>query len=246
MATFRSTRGLAVAAVLALGVTSVAACGKNSSGGSASDAKSSKGGTLTVLANEDFAHLDPARNWTMRNQLFGVRLLYRTLTTYAAEPGAKGAEIVPDLAGSLGTPSNGNKTWTYHLRPGLKYEDDTIGDPKKEDDMVLAGWCADWPSGASFIPPIFDGRTITPKGNQVYSQLNDPAVNSKIDQILAMTDAKAAQAAWGQLDTQIVGLLPGVPMVWDRMPLLRGAKVTGAFGHQIWEGEYDYATLGVK
>jgi peptide/nickel transport system substrate-binding protein len=52
---------------------------------------------------------------------FGIRLLYRTLTTFKAEPGAAGAEIAPDL----GTPSEGGKVWTFTLKEGVKYEDGT-------------------------------------------------------------------------------------------------------------------------
>ncbi|MER6171086.1 ABC transporter substrate-binding protein [Streptosporangium sp. NPDC001681] len=56
---------------------------------------------------------------------FGIRLLYRTLATFKAEPGAAGAEIVPDLATDLGTPSEGGKAWTFTLKEGVKYEDGT-------------------------------------------------------------------------------------------------------------------------
>ncbi|MEU7038963.1 ABC transporter substrate-binding protein [Streptomyces sp. NPDC046237] len=91
-----------------------------------------KGGTLTVLSNQDFQHLDPARNWVMNEMDFGTRLLYRTLVTYKAEPGAKGGELAPDLAEDLGTPSNGTKTWTFKLKKGLKYED---GSPITAQDV---------------------------------------------------------------------------------------------------------------
>ncbi|MFD8962743.1 ABC transporter substrate-binding protein, partial [Streptomyces anulatus] len=84
-----------------------------------------RGGTLTVLSNQDFAHLDPARNWVMPAMDFGTRLIYRTLTTFRAEPGKKGSEIVPDLATDLGRSSDGGRTWTFTLKPGLVYEDGT-------------------------------------------------------------------------------------------------------------------------
>ncbi|MFP1629643.1 ABC transporter substrate-binding protein [Streptomyces sp. 5K101] len=91
-----------------------------------------KGGTLTVLSNQDFQHLDPARNWVMNEMDFGTRLLYRTLVTYRAEPGATGGELTPDLAEDLGTSSNGAKTWTFRLKKGLKYED---GSPVTAQDI---------------------------------------------------------------------------------------------------------------
>ncbi|CAM5275722.1 ABC transporter substrate-binding protein [Streptomyces narbonensis] len=84
-----------------------------------------KGGTLTILSNQDFTHLDPARNWVVGDMDFGSRLLYRTLLTYKAQPGAKGGELTTDLAENLGVSSNGAKTWTFKLKPGLKYEDGT-------------------------------------------------------------------------------------------------------------------------
>lgn len=91
-----------------------------------------KGGTLTVLSNQDFAHLDPARNWVMPTMDFGTRLLYRTLVTFKAGPGKTGSELTPDLATDLGRSSNGGRTWTFTLKPGLKYED---GSPIKAQDI---------------------------------------------------------------------------------------------------------------
>lgn len=105
-----------------------AACGGSSTkttsgnGASAAPVVGKKGGTLTVLAQADFEHLDPARSYVTNASDFG-RLLYRTLTTYANKPGLAGTQVVPDLATDLGTPSDGAKTWTFHLKPGAKYED---------------------------------------------------------------------------------------------------------------------------
>ncbi|MFE7809819.1 ABC transporter substrate-binding protein [Streptomyces sp. NPDC057430] len=109
-----------------------------------------KGGTLTVLSNQDFTHLDPARNWVMSDMDFGTRLLYRTLVTYKAEPGPKGAELVPDLAEDLGVSSNGAKTWTFRLKKGLKYED---GSPITAQDVkynVERSFSPDLPGGPDY------------------------------------------------------------------------------------------------
>jgi peptide/nickel transport system substrate-binding protein len=53
------------------------------------------------------------------------RLWARALTTFKPAPGKDGLTLVPDLAQSLGKPSDGGKTWTYTLRSGLKYSDGT-------------------------------------------------------------------------------------------------------------------------
>ncbi|MFI6937677.1 ABC transporter substrate-binding protein [Streptomyces sp. NPDC050418] len=131
----RTRLTLATAVVISL---SVAGCSQDSKGSgegggrknpaAANDGKiaggaPNKGGTLTILSNQDFAHLDPARNWTMPTMDFGTRLLYRTLTTFKAAPGKEGLEVVPDLATDLGQPANGGRTWTFKLKKGVKYED---------------------------------------------------------------------------------------------------------------------------
>jgi peptide/nickel transport system substrate-binding protein len=84
-----------------------------------------KGGTLTMANNGDWDSLDPADmyygyEWNL------VRDYARTLTVFKSAPGQKGVQLVPDLATSLGVPSDSNKTWTYHIRPGIKYEDGTV------------------------------------------------------------------------------------------------------------------------
>jgi peptide/nickel transport system substrate-binding protein len=55
-----------------------------------------------------------------------VRLYGRTLVMYRSAPGAAGLQLVPDLATSLGRVSDHGLTWTYHLKPGIKFEDGSI------------------------------------------------------------------------------------------------------------------------
>ncbi|AZQ74894.1 ABC transporter substrate-binding protein [Streptomyces luteoverticillatus] len=116
-----------------------------------------KGGTLTVLSNQDFSHLDPARNWVMNAMDFGTRLLYRTLVTYKAAPGVHGNELVPDLATDLGTPSNGARTWTFHLKQGVKYEDGTPVTAQDVKYNVERSFSPDLPGGADYAARYLAG-----------------------------------------------------------------------------------------
>ncbi|MFI8321568.1 ABC transporter substrate-binding protein [Streptomyces sp. NPDC085529] len=167
----KRTHTLAVALVstLALGLT---ACSGSSGGPSSGPDRRNpaaanagavlggtpqKGGTLSVLSNQDFSHLDPARNWVMPDMDFGTRLLYRTLVTYKAEPGAKGSELVPDLAEDLGTPSNGAKTWTFRLKPGLKYEDGTPITAQDIKHNVERSFSPDLPGGPDYAARYLAG-----------------------------------------------------------------------------------------
>ncbi|GGS53992.1 ABC transporter substrate-binding protein [Actinokineospora fastidiosa] len=161
-----------------------------------------------------------------------------TLTTTSSDQGRATAEAVQSSLARIGVTVRINA-----VDASVFYS--TTGTPASQDHMVFDGWCADWPNGASFIPQKFDGRNIQPKGNTIISQLNNAEVNARIDAIAGMTDPAAAQRAWGELDARIVALMPAVPLVWDKMPLLRGSRVSGAFGHPIWQGEIDYATVSV-
>ncbi|MEX0172709.1 ABC transporter substrate-binding protein [Streptomyces sp. LMG1-1-1.1] len=155
------TLATALVTTLALGATGCADGEKSdgsrdrrnpatSTNGSVLGGTPQKGGTLTVLSNQDFSHLDPARNWVMPDMDFGTRLLYRTLVTYSAKPGAKGSELVPDLAEDLGTPSNGAKTWTFRLKPGLKYEDGTPITSRDVKHNVERSFSPDLPGGPDY------------------------------------------------------------------------------------------------
>jgi len=78
------------------------------------------GGTLNILNQGDFEHVDPARNY-VGGTLDFYRFFIRTLTQYRTINGK--TELVPDIAADLGTTKDSGKTWVFKLRTGLKYED---------------------------------------------------------------------------------------------------------------------------
>ncbi|HEY0694767.1 MAG TPA: ABC transporter substrate-binding protein [Kribbella sp.] len=115
----RTTRAVAAAAVLALAVT---ACNANNQSGSTagSTAAAEQGGTLHLLSTSKEISLDPAKSQNLGTST--IHLVLRGLTSWKTSPD-KAAEIVPDLATDTGKVSDGGKTWTYTLKPGLKYAD---------------------------------------------------------------------------------------------------------------------------
>ncbi|MDR6319472.1 ABC transporter substrate-binding protein [Actinoplanes couchii] len=121
---------------------------------------------------------------------------------------------------------------------------ETIATPSQQNDAAITGWCPDWASSAStFLPPLFDGRQITDKGNQNLAQLNDPAINTEIDRIKALTDLTEANKAWGELDQKIMELAPIVPVNVENRIYLPGSNVAGLVAPQ---GDQDYAIIGLK
>jgi peptide/nickel transport system substrate-binding protein len=120
------------AALAALALTACgAANGGTTRGGSAisDSATPARGGTVYFLAQADFSHLDPARGYDGGVDNF-YQLIYRTLTMWDTGPGK--AKLVPDLATSLGTPSDDYKTWTFHLKNNIYFSN---GQPITSQDV---------------------------------------------------------------------------------------------------------------
>jgi peptide/nickel transport system substrate-binding protein len=61
-----------------------------------------------------------------------ARLYSMQLLTYKSCPGPCGLQLVPSLATGLGTPSDGGRIWTYHLKPNVKFQN---GDPVTSADV---------------------------------------------------------------------------------------------------------------
>jgi peptide/nickel transport system substrate-binding protein len=95
----------------------------------------SKGGTFTVLTNQVPSTLDPTRAYYTDSTAILSDLVLRSLTQYAYDPDTNDMQLIPDMAVDLGKPSQDNKSWTFTLRDGLKYED---GTPVKAEDVAYA------------------------------------------------------------------------------------------------------------
>jgi peptide/nickel transport system substrate-binding protein len=83
------------------------------------------GGTLRVLTEADFDHLDPQQEYVSDALAYG-QLFHRTLTQYIEDPEGDGPlQLVGDLATSAGETTDNGKTWKYTLRDGIKFDDGT-------------------------------------------------------------------------------------------------------------------------
>lgn len=135
--------GFAVAGGL-LATLGLAACGGGSSGdsgeaGSAADAGAKtvasacqadpvRGGSLVYARQAETQSLNPIDLRNGNGDIFASELLYNGLTR--ANP-TGGDELKPGLAESWQV-SNGGKTYTFKLRPGVKFSD---GTPLKAEDV---------------------------------------------------------------------------------------------------------------
>ena len=79
-----------------------------------------RGGTLTLLGFAP-SSVDPGFNMQWYPPPSFLGLAYDTLVTFERTGGPAGLHLVPDLAVALPTATSGGRTYTFRLRPGIRY-----------------------------------------------------------------------------------------------------------------------------
>ena len=120
---------LVLAAVAAIGLASCGGGDDEASGGGGE-----KGGILNATYASFPDHMDPALSYSVEGWT-AMAEVYLPLLTYKHASGEEGSEVIPALAKDLPEISNGGKTYTLFLRPGLKYSD---GTPVKASDFPFS------------------------------------------------------------------------------------------------------------
>jgi peptide/nickel transport system substrate-binding protein len=121
---------VAVLVLATLATVGLASCGggDDTSGGGGSG---QKGGTLNATYASFPDYMDPALSYTAEGWT-AMADVYLPLLAYKHANGEEGGEVMPGLAKEMPKISNGGKTYTLFLRPGLKYSD---GTPVKASDF---------------------------------------------------------------------------------------------------------------
>ena len=138
---------LLIAALAAVSAVALAACGGGGSTSSpattsepegesppATEGEGKEGGTLKGAYTSFPDYMDPQISYTAEGWT-AMRPVYIPLLTYKPAAEAEGSEIIPGLAKELPKVTNGGKTYTLFLRPGLKYSN---GEPIKAGDFKYA------------------------------------------------------------------------------------------------------------
>jgi YVTN family beta-propeller protein len=97
-----------------------------------------RGGTLRALATNPVDSIDPARS---QPWVWPVLIMTNDgLVGFRRVGGVQGAQLVPDLAAALPMPTDGGKTYTFQLRPGVRYANGKLvqpGDFKRAIERVF-------------------------------------------------------------------------------------------------------------
>ncbi|KOX04024.1 ABC transporter substrate-binding protein [Micromonospora profundi] len=152
--------------------------------------------------------------------------------------GGQTPELVLGVADNTTEQQQGAQLKANLERAGFKItlrnisDDAKLDEIKKKDnpwDLYIGNWAADWPSGASILPVLYDGRTIKAAGNSNQSYFNDPTINAEMDRILALAPSEQGPE-WAKLDERIMKEhAPVVPLYVDVAYNVHGSKAGGVF-----------------
>jgi peptide/nickel transport system substrate-binding protein len=145
----------------------------------------------------------------------------------------KTAAIVIDSLGKAGftvTPAP--------IEAGKYYS--VVFDPASSGDFGTAGWGADWPNASTVLPPL-----LTQKGGWDLSQLDDPAINAKVDAALTELDRTKQEGLWQDLNKESAQNMYTIPTFFGLSQTIAGTKIAPAYRWAAY-GSWPYAALYVK
>ncbi|MBA2532284.1 MAG: hypothetical protein H0V23_09290 [Nocardioidaceae bacterium] len=111
-----------------------------------------------------------------------------------------------------------------------------VSDPNAPLNLRPGGWCPNWPSGSSWIPPLFGSEG----GGQ--SHFAEPAVDAEMERI-AKLPVDEQPAAWGALEKWIMtDYYPAIVTRYVSVALPYGSRIDGVntdnWGMPTWKDIY--------
>jgi len=115
-------------------------------------------------------------------------------------------------------------------------------------DVMWAVGSAQWPSGSSVIPSLFDSRLnlSDSSSGQDYGRFASAAVSAKIDAASMIPDASLREKAWGDLDQGLAATVADIALTNSRSVFVHGAGVTDYVDNQALFGTVDLATVSLR
>jgi peptide/nickel transport system substrate-binding protein len=100
--------------------------------------------------------------------------------------------------------------------------------PENQPDICPSvGWLKDFADPETLLGPVFNGDNILDQANSNFALLDDPEINSMMDDAEVINDPAERNQTWGEIDRAVTELAPGIPWLWDKQPMLRSENVDG-------------------
>ncbi len=101
-------------------------------------------------------------------------------------------------------------------------------DPDSEVNLRAAGWCSDWPSGGSWIPPVLESSDLDEEGlGSNYAAFSEPDVDRRIREVV-MLPTEQQPAAWNDLGRHVAETyFPLFVIGYGGVAHAHGSKVMG-------------------
>ncbi|HEY5249353.1 MAG TPA: ABC transporter substrate-binding protein [Dermatophilaceae bacterium] len=115
-------------------------------------------------------------------------------------------------------------------------------------DVMWATGSAEWPSGSSVIPSLFDSRLNLSPGSsgQDYGRYDSSGLSAKIDATARIPDASRREMAWGDLDKRLASDVAVIALTNSKSVFLHGGAVGDYLDNQALFGTVDLATVSVR
>ena len=190
------------------------------------------GGTLFWLESTAPAHLDPQQINASDEQAIGT-VLFRRLTDYIEDPKGGRLTLVGDLATNTGESPDFGKTWTYHLRDGIRFSD---GTPITSKDIAYGIARSFGPYGEHGPQLVQDA--LDPSGRYSGPDVGDPPGIATPDDRTIRFTLSTPHPEWPFL----MALPTSIPVPRTRDSGARYEVEWVASGPYMLDGAYDRAT----
>ncbi len=124
------------------------------------------------------------------------------------------------------------------IEPGQYYS--VVFDPAKGHEFGTGGWGADWPNASTVIPPLF-----TQKGGWDLSQLDDAALNAKVEAAQVELDRATQAGLWQALNKEAMQNVWVIPTFFGLSQTIAGTKVAPTYRWPAY-GSWPYGDMYVK
>jgi len=115
-------------------------------------------------------------------------------------------------------------------------------------DVMWAVGSAQWPSGSSVIPSLFDSRLnlSASSSGQDYGRFASAAFNAKVDAAALIPDASRREKAWADLDQLLAVQVVAIALSNSRSMFVHGGGVGDYLDSPALSGTVDLATVSVQ